>query len=210
MFDNWDDYTRGFIHGILIMAAIAIVAVALSLTFSENANAYTASKLNQWEQVAIQHWSGDDRTSCVGNITREVVDSLPDLTDDDLSPLGAAYNGCHYKIVRNMTDYKACLVVVHEIGHLTGHDHVDLHDIMHPALPDIGYQFDACKKVAPPILTNAEADGWINARWSMITLRCKATNPSRKVCWGTSGMGKRLRWVVWKDGNYNIKGGKLR
>jgi len=196
-----------------------LVALALLLAAPHGiatASAYTAEQLARWNSVADQVWPGH----CAGQRTTVVVANIPLLPTDGATAAvvngradGRADGSCAFRLRDGLPAYSACLVVVHEAGHLEGADHraatiMDAH--VTEVLVDGAYR--PCAAVVPPVLTRSAALNWVEARYqrSLWSLDCRRDQlTTRMRCWGSTVRGRRLRWVVWVDSAYAIHGGRL-
>lgn len=188
-------------------------ALLIALCAAAPAGAYTSGQLAQWNAVADQVWGG----ACAGRHVAVIVDTLPSQPGSQFVRLGQAYindaTTCRYWLVRGLTDYQACVVVVHEAGHLAGFDHTQ-GGIMdaHPTEVFTDGSYPPCAAIASPTLTIDAAANWVeHSRWGryMKSLDCRRDRiQSRQRCWGTTAGRRHLRFTVWMRGDYQIRGGK--
>jgi len=191
----------------------ALTLLLLALVLPATAVAYSPQQLDRWTRIADQAWPW---SHCTNRLAVDVVPQLaPDPGSTGTTVLGRAYIGdpdCRMRIVSNQDDYTACVVIVHEAGHVAGLEHQPggimaaiLDEVLHrrryvPCLPDV-----------EPRLRRGDALEWVEARWGrhMQTLDCRRDQRvSRQRCWGTSAGGRRLRWTVWRGGDHRVRGGR--
>lgn len=189
----------------LVLALAALLAPAA-------AHAYTTDQLDRWQNIAAAQWAG---APCNGRYHANVVQTLGPSDQAGRTLAGQANIGdsetCTYTIVDGLDDYTACVVVVHEAGHLYGLEHTP-GGIMDP-VPASAMPFPDYKPCAVGdteiTLSSEDAFSWVDARWAMNTLDCRRDQiPSRQRCWGTSAAGRHLRFTVWRGERYRVHGGR--
>lgn len=195
------------------MIRAALLIVVLALLAPTTAGAYTTAQLNQWAATADSVWPN---SACAGRLHPVVVGSLPAEPGSNLVTLGQANLNdaitCRYWLVADLPAYEACVVTVHEVGHLAGFDHAP-GGIMDPEPTELLHDgsYKPCAQAAPPTLSMSAAANWVQARWDMGTLDCRRDRiPSRQRCHGTSYGGRHLTFVVWRTGSYAVRGGRLK
>jgi hypothetical protein len=195
----------------------AIIAVLAALMVVQCAPAAAATGYDRYNALADQIWPG----RCAGQARVVQVDRI--ANDDSI--LGSAdglWDGtCTYTVRRDLTEYEACVTTVHERGHLNGYrptnpfvdalGHADpWHDrrgIMapHPVDEFPDYSYLPCARLANPPLSRDQARDYVEVRWAVRSLECRAVERARRLCYGTSAGGKRVRWDVFFDDQYRVR-----
>lgn len=148
----------------VVVAAIAAAPAAAAPFGPEEERAYA---------IAVGYWQTEPAPTC-STIDLQVVDE-PTLLASITPPLtpGVRYGGsatippagytgpCFLYVRAGMTWAELCPVMIHEDGHLHGHEHsTDPNDPMYPVAPTIDH-FPACVAAAPappaaaPVVTAA-------------------------------------------------------
>ena len=124
---------------------------------------------------------------------------------------------CTYEVRRDLTAYEACVITVHERGHLAGYEPVDgvdawheRHGLMstHPvdAFPDPRQDsgrapYVPCARLARVPISGEMAQDAVLRRWPVRSLRCQA---AAGRCTGVTAAGRRMRWTVRYDARYRV------
>ena len=187
----------------------ALLAVAVAPSRAAAAVDYPA-----YNRLADAVWAAHgDR--CAGRAQVRVVDQIAH-DDGVLGTADGVWDGtCAYSVRRDLTPYEACVVTVHERGHLAGYQPVDPVDDWHDrtglmstnpvdAFPDPRDDsgrppYLPCARLARIPLTRSLAEDAVSRRWALRTLSCR---PSAGRCVGTTLGGRRLRWRVRYDARW--------
>jgi hypothetical protein len=195
---------------------VAMVVVVLFACACERAHARASVDYAAYNRLADSVWSAHgDR--CAGQATVVPVRRI----DGDDTVLGSAvgvWDGtCAYEVRRDLTPYEACVITVHERGHLAGYEPADGVDTWHDrsglmstnpleAFPDPHLNsgrppYVPCAKLVGLTISREMAEDAVARRWPVRTLRCR---PSVGRCVGTSASGRRLSWTVRYDARWMV------
>jgi hypothetical protein len=194
----------------LVLVVLLAGLVAPAAAFAETVD-YGA-----YNRLADVTWAphGD---RCQGRAQVVVVDEI--AGDDTIlgSAVGVWQGTCAYEVRRDLTPYEACVITVHERGHLAGYEPAEgvdaFHDrqgLMSPApldaFPDPRQDsgrppYVPCAKLVGVGMTRSMAEDAVARRWAVRTLSCR---PSKGSCVGTSRSGRRLHWTVRFDANFAV------
>jgi hypothetical protein len=169
-----------------------------------------------YNRLADAVWAAQgDR--CQGRAQVVVVDRIAGGDDILGSAVGVWQGTCSYEVRRDLTAYEACVITVHERGHLAGYEPAhggdewhDRHGLMSPnpieAFPDPRQDtgrppYLPCARLVRPLISDAMAQDAVLRRWPVRTLRCDA---AAGRCTGVTQAGRRLRWRVRYDGRYRV------
>jgi hypothetical protein len=145
---------------------------------------------------------------------------VEEIAGDD-SILGSAsgvWQGtCAYEVRRDLTAYEACVITVHERGHLAGYVPADGVDAWHErnglmspnpldAFPDPRQDsgrapYLPCARLVRFPISDAMAQDAVLRRWPLRTLRCRA---SAGRCTGVTAAGRRMEWTLRYDASYRV------
>jgi hypothetical protein len=195
-----------------VLFALALVAALLA---PASARAETV-EYAAYNRLADAVWAphGD---RCQGRAEVVLVDRISG--DDDIlgSAVGVWQGTCAYEVRRDLTPYEACVITVHERGHLAGYEPAhgvdgwhDRHGLMSPnpieAFPDPRQDtgrspYLPCARLVRPPISEAMAQDAVLRRWPVRTLRCDA---AAGRCNGVTPTGRRLRWRVRYDTRYRV------
>ena len=193
--------------GCVVVVLLALVAVPSRATAAPVD--YAA-----YNRLADAVWaSHGDR--CAGRAQVVPVDEIAG-DDDVLGSAEGVWDGtCAFTVRRDLTPYEACVITVHERGHLAGYQPVGGVDAWHDrsglmstnpldAFPDprddLGRPpYVPCARLIGIPLTASLAEDAVARRWAVRTLACR---PSAGRCTGTTLGGRRLRWVVRYDARW--------
>jgi hypothetical protein len=143
------------------------------------------------------------------------------VIDGDDSVLGSAvgvWDGdCSYLVRTDLSPYEACVITVHERGHLAGYRPLDPVDGWHERrglmatnpvdeFPDPRQMsgrppYAPCARLVGVGFTREMAEDAVLRRWPVRTLRCR---PASRVCAGTTAAGRRARWTVAFDARWTV------
>jgi hypothetical protein len=204
---------------------VCVVAMLGVVTAPAAARAAVPIDYAGYNRLADGVWAGvDDR--CAG---RAQVVPVGVIGGDD-SVLGSAvgvWDGtCTYEVRTDLDPYEACVITVHERGHLAGYRPVDPVDEWHDRhglmatnpvdeLPDPRQMsgrppYAPCARLVGLSFTREMAEDAVLRRWPVRTLRCRV---ARRVCAGTTAAGRRARWTVGFDAAWTVvahrRGGPL-
>jgi hypothetical protein len=124
---------------------------------------------------------------------------------------------CAYEVRRDLTAYEACVITVHERGHLAGYEPVDGVDAWHErrglmspvpvdAFPDPRQDsgrppYVPCARLVRLPISDEMAQDAVLRRWPVRSLRCRAAAGG---CTGVTASGRRVRWMVRYDARYRV------
>jgi hypothetical protein len=143
------------------------------------------------------------------------------VIDGDDGVLGSAigvWDGtCAYEVRTDLDPYEACVITVHERGHLAGYRPVDPVDEWHERhglmgtnpvdeLPDPQQMsgrppYAPCARLVELGFTREMAEDAVLRRWPVRSLRCRV---ARGVCAGTTAAGRRASWTVGFDARWTV------
>jgi hypothetical protein len=191
---------------VVLLAALAAPASAVAASVD-----YAA-----YNRLADSVWAAHgDR--CQGRAQVVVVDRI--AGDDEIlgSAVGVWHGTCAYEVRRDLTDYEACVITVHERGHLAGYRSThgvdawhDRNGLMSPnpieAFPDPRQDtgrppYLPCARLVRPPISDAMAQDAVLRRWPVRALQCDA---AAGRCTGVTAGGRRLRWRVRYDAHYRV------
>ena len=202
-------------RSILVLLFVMLVAGAAPSAARAGGVAPDYAAYNRLADVVWASEPGGDR--CSG---RADVVPVPVIEDDD-SVLGSAvgvWDGtCDYAVREDLTAYEACVITVHERGHLSGYRPADGVDAWHDhhglmatnpvdELPDPQQRnghapYAPCARLVAMAFTREMAEDAVLRRWAVRTLRCL---PARGTCKGTTAAGRRARWTVAFDASWIV------
>ena len=123
----------------------------------------------------------------------------------------------HLSVRRDLTPYEACVITVHERGHLAGYQPIAGVDAWHDktglmstnpldAFPDPREAtgrppYAPCAGLAGLTITREMAEDAVARRWAVRRLSCR---PSRGRCVGTTLGGRHVRWTVRYDARWSV------
>jgi hypothetical protein len=142
------------------------------------------------------------------------------IAGDDLilgSAIGVWQGTCAYEVRRDLTAYEACVITVHERGHLAGYVPADGVDAWHErtglmspvpldAFPDPRQDsgrppYLPCARLVRLPMSDSMAQDAVLRRWPVRTLRCRA---SAGRCTGVTAAGRRMAWTLRYDASYRV------
>ena len=188
---------------------LALLALAVVPSRAAAAVDYAA-----YNRLADAVWAAHgDR--CAGRAQAVAVDRIA-ADDGVLGSADGVWDGtCAYSVRGDLTPYEACVVTVHERGHLAGYQPADPVDAWHDrtglmstnpvdAFPDPRDDsgrppYLPCARLAGIPLTRSLAEDAVSRRWAVRTLACR---PFVGRCVGTTLGGRRLRWTVRYDARW--------
>jgi hypothetical protein len=194
---------------------IATILVSLGLALPAVASA--AVGYDRYNALADEVWPG----RCAGQARVVQVDRI--AGDDGILGYadGVWDDTCAFTVRRDLTEYEACVVTVHERGHLNGYrarmpfvdalGNIDAwHErggLMAPQPVDElpGYSYLPCARITNPALSREQALEYVEVRWPVRSLECRAVSRALRRCFGTSASGRRLRWDVSYDSRYRVR-----
>jgi hypothetical protein len=190
---------------------LVLLAVAAAPSTAAAAVDYAA-----YNRLADAVWaSHGDR--CAGRAQVQVVGEIAG-DDDILGYADGVWDGtCVFTVRRDLSAYEACVITVHERGHLAGYEPVRGVDAWHDrtglmstnpvdAFPDPRQEtgrppYLPCAGLVGFPLTRAMAEDAVARRWPVRSLSCR---PSLGRCVGTTLAGRRLRWTVRYDARWSV------
>jgi hypothetical protein len=198
----------------LLLSVIALVAVLVPGVTPARAGAgvdYAA-----YNRLADEVWAvhGD---RCRGQARVVPVDAI--AGDDGVlgSATGVWDGTCAFEVRRDLTPYEACVVTVHERGHLAGYEPADAVDAFHErsglmspvpldVFPDPRQDsgrppYAPCARLVRLRFTREMAEDAVQRRWAVRSLVCR---PSRGSCAGVTPGGRRVRWSVAYDARWAV------
>lgn len=110
------------------LALIATAALAVALSPPATAVAVTPGAVGRYTPIARAAWPG---SPCAGREQVTLAAVLPFYGD---TADGMAYEdgSCRVVLLASLPDWRACIVLVHEFGHLAGRSHTSDAGIMDP------------------------------------------------------------------------------
>jgi hypothetical protein len=200
---------RGLVTSVVVLVALLASGVA-------PARASAATDYAAYNRLADDVWAAHgDR--CRGQAQVLPVDAI--AGDDDVlgSAVGVWEGTCAFEVRRDLTPYEACVITVHERGHLAGYEPADAVDAFHeraglmsPAPLDVfpdprqdsgRAPYAPCARLVRLPLTREMAEDAVQRRWAVRSLACR---PSRGSCAGVTLGGRRVRWSVAYDARWFV------
>jgi hypothetical protein len=195
---------------------LAVAAAALVALLGVPAGASAAVDYAAYNRLADGVWAahGDP---CSGRGQAVAVDVIEG--DDGIlgSAVGVWDGTCRYLVRRDLNAYEACVITVHERGHLAGYEPAAGVDAWHDAsglmstnpvdwFPDPRQNsgrppYVPCARLVRPRFTRAMAEDAVARRWPVRSLRC---SPTRGSCSGVTAAGRRARWTVRYDARWSV------
>jgi hypothetical protein len=169
-----------------------------------------------YNRLADTVWAGHgDR--CSGRAQVRLVDEIAG-DDDILGYADGVWDGtCTYSVRRDLSAYEACVITVHERGHLAGYEPVGGVDAWHDkaglmstnpldAFPDPRQAtgrppYAPCAGLVGLTITREMAEDAVSRRWAVRSLSCR---PSLGRCVGTTLAGRHVRWTVRYDARWSV------
>jgi hypothetical protein len=141
--------------------------------------------------------------------------------DGDEEILGSAVGvwdlTCVFLVRRDLSPYEACVITVHERGHLAGYEPAHGVDPWHDRrglmstnpvdwFPDPRQDsgrppYVPCARLAGVTISRSMAEDAVARRWPVRTLSCR---PVVGRCTGTTPSGRRMRWTVRFDARFAV------
>jgi hypothetical protein len=192
----------------VVMVVLALLAVPARADAAVDHAAYNRLADAVWASYG-DRCRGQARVVLVARIAGDdgILGAAPGVWD----------GSCTYEVRRDLTAYEACVITVHERGHLAGYrpvrgvdDWHEDHGLMatHPVdeLPDPGQDsgrapYAPCAELVGLAITASMAEDAVARRWPVRTLRCRA---ARRTCTGTTASGRRMRWTVRYDARWRV------
>ena len=196
---------------LVVCAVVVLFAVVAAPSSAAAAVDYAA-----YNRLADAVWAphGD---RCAG---RAQVVEVDRITGDEgiLGSADGVWDGtCTYSVRRDLSPYEACVITVHERGHLAGYTPVDGIDAWHDrtglmstnpvdAFPDPRQEtgrppYAPCARIVGISITRDMAVDAVARRWAVRTLSCR---PSLSRCVGTTLAGRHARWTVRYDARWTV------
>jgi hypothetical protein len=191
-------------------------AVAVAAFVAVPSAAHAAVDYAAYNRLADAVWAAQgDRCS------RRAQVQQVELIDGDEGVLGSAVgvwdDTCVYLARRDLSAYEACVITVHERGHLAGYEPVYGVDAWHDRaglmstnpvdwFPDPRQNsgrppYEPCARLVRIPLSRELAEDAVARKWPVRTLTCRV---SAGVCVGTTPRGRRLRWTVRYDARWSV------